>query len=591
MGNRLANCIVSYLSSIRINFTKFTSHSWYKASYIVSPIQEEIFNLSKQNDKDKSARLAGSHYMRYRLNHEEEDNWTTILYRPLQMCRSIKRYHNVGNWFLVHVTLQGYAVFYVWFKAFFHQFETGNDETLAKYYASHYFPRFFESYPNPRIYYPLLMVISTYYMLERIMNYIRFIRQCEVNKNGYKSIDQIQLNYMSLSLLNWDLKEWHRFLRAARRHGKVCRKSIADIEQPSELQEKAAHLYVDKEMEMVLRSKDRKYLYHSINPIDFSKCYEFHGLDLNRPDPDVFYTANPCCRIDITELSWFIYYFMIGVPFLLGAVVYLSVYVIYYELSLLIPTTEEATLGNCISQLPALLSDPNRYLRVFDCILFFVAQLPIQNHTSSTGIDIATILSRTRKVTDLLKDNLEFCIKAANQNKTNTSNINHTRCARELHEDSRPSEVVQIVISDSLNRTPEYVPMKYKSVNDIYLVDHVKYRKPRYYNVSQVEKDLLCRKLERNLRLAQVIKSEFDVLKNTHSAYINLIIAGSGLCFAVAITAAFAVHSNYERALLFCMTMAGFVPLMVLIPLCVQVERAVSTSRPQTSACSPISHH
>lgn len=548
----------------RLNLFSFTLFAW-RLWGCISPINIELLELSRRNYSKKNLKIAFESWS-YNNQYQgqfKSDHWYPFLFKPIQLARCIKRYHSAGNWFLLYTLTINSLIFYVWVKALFHQFKTGKDEKLAQYYATHYFPRLFESYPEPYTYYPTLLAVTTYYFLERVIMTIHIIKKSVLNRNGYKQIESAQLNAMFITALNWEIKEWCRFMKAARSHRTLVTKDASDRYGQ---EARCSHLEVPNELLDNHENKNNYYIKYGINSIDFSKCYEFHGLDWKRKDPNTHYIFEPYCRIDLEELSYMVYLISVGIPILIVFPGFLLVTAFIYELIVLLPEIEEITFWNCLAQLPVFLTDPNRIIRLIDICVFLIAQDPLQQQALAVSLDIRGLISRARKVGDLLQENLDFCTEMAR-------NYESTKLLESL--DKCDEKVV--TKSDRLQHTTISIHGSTGSVLDQILKGYSKTDRDKHFdNVTKAQRNILCRKLDLNLRLARAVKQELIEAKRSYSTYLNIVIATSGIYTAVAFASSFMVSNGITRFLLYATLYAGTVPLFTLMPLCITIERVVS---------------
>lgn len=456
----------------------------------------------------------------------------------------------------------------------FHQLITGDDRAQAQYYADHYLPRLFESYTSPTRNYPIVLVISTFYLIERSIITVRLIRRSTDNCDGYKQIDAIQLNATFLTVLNWNIKDWWRFLKASREHRKICTDRDQTTTAWTSNQERTAHLYVNQRLADNIDDMDSYELSYCNNPIDFSHCYRFHGLDISRLRPNILYKPQAFCRIDMPELSWFVYYFFFGVPILLVAMASFMLIALSVELVALVPDGDQITIHGYLRQIPNLFTDLNRLIRLIDIYTLVIAQMPLQNQTSAIALDIATLISRVNKVTDLLNDDLKFCVDRAHEYKNSILLAQDGTKLLHVHEDlnayvSKRNGSLSIELS--------------KSSSDYFA-------RGKFTNISRAERNLLANRLRFNLRLAHVVRTEFVALKRSHSSYLNILIAGSGFFVAAAFALLLLIPQSLEQAMLFIGIVAGIVPLVVLSPLCVEIQNSVSIYRQHTLMITQIDH-
>lgn len=569
------------------NILRLTVYVMHHISFCFSPLNRDLVESSRKQVRLSVPPIAPN-LDNYALNVQDHmvEGWTGFLLKPLKLAELIKRYHCAGDIFLLSMMLQLMIIAYGTFKTIFYQFYVGEDEILIDKFRDH-FPRIFESYPNPADLYSTMTVSCSYCFVLRLMSVMNLVKMSIINKNQYNEISMTQLNVTFYRELSLPLRDWFGILIRARQHQDICNRR----ERHRGL-EREAHLRYDPNMAIQLRTLDKHDLMYYRNMIDFSYCYEYFGYKLKRKrqcdqcaeghgtEPDTgWFVPESNCRMDICECSYLVFTTLFLIPFFLVIMLVIMVEVILFELSHLTDNPSESTCMESLKQLPRLLTDSGRLMRVFDIYGLFAIQLPHQWSVTAVYIDLLALNSRIRKITETLEAICEYCAHKAHEydqiysdltiNEQTTGDRQNDDLFREGFMERHRFSYVPILVGSVDYR-------RLKSMRLQHFVQGKRNKKPAPTNMSHMERNELNYRIETILGLVRLLDLEFEQLKKTSSVFINILFTGGGFCAVLSITSMFMATPGITMIILACIMTSSVMPIMGVAPLCFGTERAVS---------------
>lgn len=445
----------------------------------------------------------------HKESHEED--WFNYLLRPSKLLKFIKQYHCVGNMFFILLVIQFITIFYLLFKALFHKHVTGTDQRLAQYYADRYFPRAHHSYPRAHDLDSFLIRIYTYVLVFRLFRLYVLVKNSVINRNGYVVINTSQLNFSSASAIEIPVHKWNRFIDIVLHHHKA-------YDNDSETRKK--HLRFEKNIAELMDKKDEFEFMYLYNPISFDDCYKAY-FDITRQYKSSWakgwYVSMPIGRIDPSEFGLLITIATVGCLLAMIIVAILVVLATFHELCTL---AKEAEQYSCVAQVPALLLDISRLVRLFDIVSGVMVQLPQQVEAAMLYFDCCSLISRARKVTAALQEDLDICI-----NSTRTSGI-------------------------------DMGPLR--------------------------ERKALNRAIHLHIRLTRVVYHEFRDIRETHTLLLNILLVGGGSLISVCASEVLQVKDSFvKRFVLEAYIVSCLIPIILSIVFCIKTEYTVS-KRPES---------
>lgn len=562
----------------------------YKVSFVSSPLSKELVdrkheqiardNLTDDIQEPESNRFAnsGQTFLETERTCSELSYWPYYLSRPLEMIRLIKRYHLVGNGFIVYFIVQFVVLIYLSSKAIFHQIFTIRNQQSAQYYAIHYFPRLFESYSDIKYMYGVATVTCLYCLVVRLLMAYKLIRKSIINRNGYKEIDLTQLNLVFLTTLCWKLEDWFRILNIGRKHGKLiarCRhhEHTYDHNHGDLGRERQAHLDLGKQVSHLKPSTEIGA--HGLeNSIDFSECFKMYGFDMNKESRMIresWYIPESNCRADLWELAWLVYVVFLGVPSLWGSVICLMILTSLYELTKLTANPAGVFDRECLGQIMNLIKNPNHLIRLIDIQLLILCQIPHHVDAAMTYTNLVIFVSRIRKVVERFQNDLDFCTNralsyhlahqedpSANCGKTDSLRYNVTDCTNDqsghITDDGDLIQYIMFITS------PGRSDLNQRS----------------FPNITTAEKAALNRNLRSNVNLIKSIDLEFKWLRESLTAYFDVLLIGCGFYFSVLFSAILVSESPWTKILMVAAAVSVSYPLAMIVVFAVLIEYRVS---------------
>lgn len=460
---------------------------------------------------------------------------------------------------------------YMWFKAMFHHLITSRDQRLEEYFASHYFPRLLESYPDVKYLYGPINILCSYCLIMRILKIRNLIRKSIINKNGYKHVDVTQLNFTFLTTLCWKLGDWVKILRIWHEHGNLIarrrrrRYAGRTYDQCAIEREKQAHFSLPQP------ANDGMNDIYLSNLIDFTECYKLHNLHMNDRCimiADTWYIPEYNCRADLLELSWVVYLVSLGIPMLAISILSLLVTTLFVELAYLAP---ETSLCKGSAQIVYLLTDPNHLIRLIDSHLLILCQMSHHLDAAMTYIDLVIFASRVRKVSDRFQNDLDFCRDRAHQFHSITKTVSSAH--RKGTDRSKSDRIAHT--NESPDQTTghfEFIGLFQSTESPIRIDKGIKY----FPNITAAEKAALNKNLKSNISLTKSIEIEFQSLRESLTTYFDILLFGCGLSFSAVMSLVIVIESRATKILLMAAIWSISYPLAMIVVFAVMIEYRVS---------------
>lgn len=573
----------SKLKNLRVNIFSFGTYHFYKIGYVFSPLNKELiaYTLQQYNGGSASAEYEttgtnSSAMSRGRplaeLNSVNRQAWLHILLQPSQLVRLVKRYHSVGNGFIVMSLLELISLVYLLIKCVFHQMVTAKNKQLAHYYAANYYPRLFESTPEPHYLYWTLSVLCCYNLIVRLMVTCSLIRKSVVNSNGYKEVEISQLNMACICTFGWKISDWIKVLKVGLKHRDVLRCNYNCKEEAAQdadsLNErrliKQNHLNCErKSWSATDRNPLEKLLPLLRNGIDFSACYKLHGLELGNAlemSKD-WYLPEPNYRFDLWELSWLVYVVLIGTPLLYVSVTVALTIHSTLELRQLTDEPSQATLMECVKQIPNLMINLRHLIRLVDVYIFVLTQLPHHIESALAYLNLLIFVSRVRKVEERCRNDLHFCHHRASLLRMAKADLTDPT-------DEQQSNLHQpffTLVADVRAGVEKF----YEHQEKLAL-------KSQYNNLSSRERQALNRSLKQNVDMVRLLSKEFTLLRRSLTDYLDVSLIGCGFVCAVCLSALFVAKSGLTLLIVVLSLASSLGPLSLTMILCAAVESHVS---------------
>lgn len=559
-----------FYCNYKINLYEFQIFLMRFVSSCFSPLNRELVEATRQRNRLINPLLIPrSRNIYYRSTDvecsepQDDEIWLSYLMRPFELIRMIKRYHRVGNWFFVIIIYEFSLMCFILFKIIFHKFYTGNDQEKIDKLID-YFPRLCESYPNPADFYAILTVQCLLCLLLRVVAVIKLIKMAIINKDEYKYIGPTQMTGSFLKLMKISLRDWFRMIGVGYKHSFVCLERTEGFER---LQERYAHLHLRSDLGERLSSLDKKEIFYFKNMINFSECYKYLNYNIDTTNTSVdWFMPESNVRIDIWELCHLTFMTLIGIPFLTILVLINVTAILVFELSQSTDKPFEASVWDSLAQAPKVVSNFGRVVRIIDLLSILLIQVPHQSDIIGFFIDLLSLNSRIRKITESLK---EVC-------KLSSNGCGDTHCVYQCPTCS--------CVSTETQSRRSFVCKSDKDAN----VGVANYEDPQMVAIQnnlfkkchpspqQSFKDDLNQLIETHLELIGILSKEFSMMKRSHTTYMNILITGSGFCVALGLSTLYVASSGFTQVMLASLTIANALPVFGIVPLCFRTESRVS---------------
>ena len=522
--------------------------------FTVSPIDKDRFKESyeaEMRQKDQELELDIPTQLETRQRKFKVDWKRCLKWRELR--KAIKSYHMVGDEFFICLALQFLSLLYLGSKILVYSIYVRSDEELATYLdRSLYFPRLFATHKGAEVFSNYSLSLLTYCFSIRILALFRLIRNSLINFEGHHrdwTISQVNVSYAVIH--NWKLKDWIPLLSICLRHFRQCKtnKRVGEL-----------HRRLGAKLIGDLDKFSDKYLCYRCNVIDFSECYkEVKFLSTEAQVDKSFnrwYLAQPLHRVDPFEFGLMSVSWILALIVISSSLILVLLILTLEELSLtVVPEHSQKSLLEILSYLPQFLSEPRFLIRLLDIFLFILVQLPNQFDSGTFYWDAGITISRARKVNNRLCLDMEMCLR-----KAATSG---ERLERQGVSNQNRIGGAIIVLNDRL-------------VNECQKSKRSPLDCRQNTSAGDDEEDLEASILK-NIQLTRLIQREFYDIKRVHSAYLNIMMIGGGLCLAFSLSTLQRSMAPISLQCCFVITAIGAsAPLLFVSIFSIFVDRQVS---------------
>ena len=552
---------------------------------------------------------------------------------PSQILRAIKRYHQVGNLFLVSSVLHYLVLLYLISKQVFHMLMSGKDKELALYFERNFFiPRLFESHKTPEIFYSHTLGICLFCLISRLICSSRLVQGALHNHHYYEKINLTQVMTGNFCYVELPFKDWLRLLRAGidywsrvKRNGKKALVS---------------YLVTDKQiLDYTDKTNTTGLIYH-VNLIDFSECYHEIGKSLSMPGglmfPDMrrshlWHLTLPPHRLDPGSHAFIIVALALSVVTGILFLVAVFLFTLHFELDGAINEIHghRASFSEISAIIPSYFSNSRRCLRLFDLVIFGWIQVPPQLDAVLFYGDAGVLISRAQKVLKCFSVELDLCLRGrASQFHDIVSSLD-----RPEFRDGRDSLQLDWTLyyprpTDNLDfefghRHPRLAPragtmrlengrskspdcLWFDSPKQMYangigdqlsgrgslLLGRETLAGRRAISLNllssdraefSLETDLgpkqqagINERLGRYIKMARVLQKEFVDLKHSHTIFVNVLILINGFCIAKCLSLILTDAPIATQLAISINCVALIVPIVAVIALSIQLDSLVS---------------
>lgn len=508
---------------VRINFYAPFLFTIKYISFSCSPIDGQRF---RSNFKKRMRRLTESLDGPAFLEASSEeptrvDLWSAIR-NPLMLIKLVKRYHMAGNVFIMAAVLHILILLHMTSKGLIHLIFVSPDSALNDYFNEIYYPHLMGVFPKPHLFNNLIVALCAYSLSVRLLSAYNLIRSAIVNANGYKELRITQINLTSLTLYNLTLENLKQFVLHSLKHNRSRLR-----ENPKSME---AHLKLNGLIQKELPNLSLRDQLYRLNVIDFEECYSrlgFFKISQRGKRYRSWYCPPPGPRVSIgllrNSIALNIGSFLLwgcALSFYLAAIVYL-------ELRSTLPKDSgEPSPLEVFKNWSVFSTEPYHLVRLAELFLFFALQVPHQCDAVLIFMDATILISRAKKLIDILESDLELCKREINPpGFNNTQSLHHWQV----------------------------------------------YRKYSLVNGSNKELNEL---IQRHIMLSNLLYTEFKDVRRAHTKSLNLLVFGHGICLSYTMSLFFTISTFSELIILLFSSISSIIPTLNTLVFCAGIERS-----------------
>lgn len=519
------DCMLITTNKMYLNLFEFFVILIHDITFNCSPINNQRYISDYKLARSKNDKKESGSIERENTNLNESQDWSVLL-RPIELFKLIKRYHICGNVFIIYFITHLLYLFHVTIKCSVHTFITGSNLSKMEFFNSIYYPHLLGAFPRPYLFNNLFLALCLLYICIRFLAAIRLIRGSIINACVYKEIYISQINLSSVTLMNLSWRDW-------------CNGFIKPFEHLEQVEKfpsvRQRHFSLDEQLRKLsvnLSDRDMKFQFNSV---DFADCY--HGwiddIGETRERFKLWHHVEPPERIPSYWLIKLIILACFGLTILMICPLVFATGVLYLELRSSLPAESQPGLLEVLSRIIVHLANPLHVLRVSELFIFALLTLPHNIDAMLLYVDSVILVGRVRKVTQIMDNEL-----------TMLRNYNITICgsSQSGNLDFDRSDVALKCIT----RMPEEIVF---AINERLLYE---------------------------IRIVRVLYSEFTDVRRIHSDYVNIIIIGTGICMSYIISISSVISGPAEFFVLLTLFASCCAPFIGLIIACALIEQTVS---------------
>lgn len=414
--------------------------------------------------------------------------WWLRLLHPVALIGLIKRYHLVSSWFFLLFIGQPLILIHLLIKLVVQTFYTGADPERQHYLDSVYYPHLAGTLPEPHHLNSVMLSEICCCLCVRLLSAYKLIKGSILNEHKYKDINVTQVNLAALTACELTVKEWIEVFKSTIKHDARIKINPAF---------RRSHLRINFLNHPYLEQLTEKELLIQLNIIDFDQCFD--NVQLFDPSKrkkryQEWHYALPFHKWSPSMLRLqVVCAFLIGGSLLIfqGLII---IGTIYLELASTARGKQMASFNELVSVFKYHFSQPIYLIRIFELLALIVCQLPRQFDCLLVIMDQCLLIGRARKLAEAFEADLEIC-----RNKIFASKFEY--------KEEFPKQI-SFRGKLLLSREQQQFENRCRS-NDI--------RK-------------LNDRIQSYIKLISLLHAEFLSIRKTHSALINMIIIGDGIC-------------------------------------------------------------
>lgn len=418
---------------------------------------------------------------------QDSSSWfLKLVRRPIEVARSIKRYHLSDNWFLVVFVGHIVILLHISIKCAVHSFYTGSDMDRMRYFNTIYYPHLAGALPEPFTINNVMFVEISCCLLMRLLSACKLIRRSIANEHQYKELYITQVNFASLTLCNLTVREWIEVYKKCVEHDKRIKEDY---------KARKAHLKLNPFLYQRLEQLTEKDLLFRLNIIDFNQCFEsidsFDSSNRKRKYHNWHY-ALPLHKLSpqmmrISMVSSIIIAISVCFGYLM-----VVIGIIFLELRSVPGYFEIASFNDLTNVFKLHFTRLDYQIRVVEEILLVVLQIPRQYDSFLVTMDQCILITRANKLIEAFKTDLRLC-------------KDHEFFAQTGHE----RDFLEKLLSQE---------------------ELISYKQHPFENQSgSSEIRELNSRVQSYVRLVSLLHSEFLSMRRNHASLLNIIIIGNGI--------------------------------------------------------------
>lgn len=545
-----------YLTQIRDAILKFKFNLFFPfmamvhfVCYSVTPINNDLYMKTRRGHQlrvrncDRYWQYQGDFVTKWVAAHEEY-NWWRRLAHFGEVINLVKRYHMVGNFFLLITWSQyGYLV-HATIKSFIHSVYTGSSKERIEMFNKFYYPHLAGVFPEPYLFNSLTMALNLICFSARSLSLYRLIRGSIINEHGYKEIHVTQINTAALTTSAMTLNQWKTLHRHSVNHSLQLKKS-------AQARSKHLKLYLAEKLVDQLPLYD---LMFNVNAVDFEECYEELGAQYFRcPDNQLsmhqkWYCPSPTLRCTVSILRKGLLSSFIAIICMVGGLLITFAGIIFLELRSRFPADADLSIREVVSPWREHFSVPVHIIRVYEMFLLILTQVPVHFDASVILSDMFIMVSRTNKLRQILLQDIDL-----QKRQKLTQAI--------IGKEERTEIVPSLEVTCSRLRSYQYNLNTAKRLS-------------QQSNGSQV-RWLINERFKRHIRLIRLVYLEFRDVRKYHTILVNLTTIGHGITLSYIISLFFTVNTRAEQMVLTFAACSSITLTIGTLIICSQIELSV----------------
>lgn len=550
---------------LRINFLEFYVFILHEINFVCSPISNKRFeneyrqrlkvnyvqkseflcqNVNRTNCDSKIGLPDDNQFNT--LNNSKEfiklkaKNWTVLL-KPIELFKLVKRFHQAKNRFIFLFLLHNLFCIHIAIKTIIHAC-FNRDRNMIEYFRKIHYPHLSERSD----YNTMFLVLSVSVLIVRLRSSYILIKQSILNADKYNELCTSQITLADLTWWNFTFDEWKRFYNFVAKHKK-------DVKSNNIIRDE--HYKFDQNIQKQIPYHCQLDLMYYINVTDFNECYKRINLKIARKRKYLDWhcaKGSPRLSLDIVAL-WTVLFTSVCL-FILILISVTIIGIVYFDLRSSFSKKEESNWNCSVYVIYSKFydyytNDINNTIRVIELWLLILLQIPQHFDASFAFLNILVIIERTKKLMKSFDCDLKFCRDKA---------IIYSIVREQIHLNRKQHEVTR----NFSNNTNGIASSRSNQLKELI--------------VEPLERSKLNRRLQHNVKLAELLFLEFVDIKKAYTSLFNVLIIGNGICLSYLISLFFKLDNLVERCAMSAVIFSSTLPIMGAMLVCALVEKTVS---------------